>query len=130
MSGKFLLDTNILIALFKYEKAIIEKLSVEDNICSTSFITIGELYYGAFNSFKIEENLIQLEKFRQVIPILRASDTTSMIYGEIKTELKKKGRPIPENDIWIAALAKEHDLILVTRDKHFSEISNLKIERW
>ncbi|WP_375560441.1 type II toxin-antitoxin system VapC family toxin [Bernardetia sp. OM2101] len=130
MSGKFLLDTNILIALFKHEKAIIEKLSEQNNICYTSFITIGELYYGAFNSFKIEENLLQLSKLRQVIPILKSSDTTSMLYGKIKTGLKKKGKPIPENDIWIAALAKEHDLILVTRDKHFEEIEDLKVEKW
>ncbi len=130
MSGKFLLDTNILIALFKHEKVIIEKLSEQNNICYTSFITIGELYYGAFNSFKIEENLLQLSKLRQVIPILKSSDTTSMLYGKIKTGLKKKGKPIPENDIWIAALAKEHDLILVTRDKHFEEIEDLKVEKW
>ncbi|PIY09002.1 MAG: VapC toxin family PIN domain ribonuclease [Flexibacter sp. CG_4_10_14_3_um_filter_32_15] len=130
MNGKFLLDTNILIALFKHEKAIIEKLSEQDNICYTSFITIGELYYGAFNSFKIEENLLQLSKLRQVIPILKSSDTTSMLYGKIKTGLKQKGKPIPENDIWIAALAKEHDLILVTRDKHFEEIEDLKVEKW
>ncbi len=130
MNGKFLLDTNILIALFKEEKAIIEKLSEQNNICYTSFITIGELYYGAFNSFKIEENLLQLSKLRQVIPILKSSDTTSMLYGKIKTGLKQKGKPIPENDIWIAALAKEHDLILVTRDKHFEEIEELKVEKW
>ncbi len=130
MNGKFLLDTNILIALFKHEKAIIEKLSEQNNICYTSFITIGELYYGAFNSFKIEENLLELSKLRQVIPILKSSDTTSMLYGKIKTGLKKKGKPIPENDIWIAALAKEHDLILVTRDKHFEEIEDLKVEKW
>jgi tRNA(fMet)-specific endonuclease VapC len=71
-----------------------------------------------------------LSQLRKVIPILKSSDTTSMLYGEIKTELKKKGKPIPENDIWIAALAKEHDLVLVTRDKHFEEIEDLKVEKW
>jgi tRNA(fMet)-specific endonuclease VapC len=41
-----------------------------------------------------------------------------------------KGRPIPENDLWIAAIALEHDLIVATRDAHFGEIDNLKVEMW
>jgi len=44
--------------------------------------------------------------------------------------LRLKGRPIPENDLWIAAMALEHDLVLATRDAHFGEIDNLKVEMW
>ena len=51
-------------------------------------------------------------------------------YGAVKQELKKKGKPIPENDIWIAALAKEHQMILVTQDQDFNFIENLARENW
>lgn len=44
--------------------------------------------------------------------------------------LYKKGKPLPINDVWIAASAIQHDLTLVTRDKHFNEISNLKVKSW
>ena len=51
-------------------------------------------------------------------------------YGQIKNNLRAKGRPIPENDIWIAALAKQYGLTLVTRDGHFGEVDGLAIEAW
>ncbi len=50
-----------------------------------------------------------------------------MRYGEIKNLLKEKGKPIPENDIWIAAIAKEHNLVLITKDKHFRLVDDIKI---
>ena len=51
-------------------------------------------------------------------------------YGEIKNALRIKGRPLPENDIWIAALARQHDLMLVTRDTHFEQIDDLNVTSW
>lgn len=51
---------------------------------------------------------------------------TARQYGEVKNRLRLKGRPLPENDIWIAALALQYDLILVTRDGHFQEVENLQ----
>ena len=55
---------------------------------------------------------------------------TARQYGEIKESLRAKGRPIPENDIWIAAIAFQYQLSLVTRDQHFSEIKGLAIKTW
>jgi tRNA(fMet)-specific endonuclease VapC len=48
----------------------------------------------------------------------------------VKNVLRLKGRPIPENDLWITAIALEHDLAVATQDAHFEEIDNLKVERW
>jgi len=63
--------------------------------------------------------------------IVIASDIgTSREYGRIKDLLHKKGHPIPENDIWIAALAIEHGLTLVSRDEHFKKIDGLKRDEW
>ncbi len=50
--------------------------------------------------------------------------------AKFKGGLHEKGRPIPENDIWIAAIARQHDLTLVSRDVHFGEVENLKVESW
>ncbi|HID51436.1 MAG TPA: type II toxin-antitoxin system VapC family toxin [Anaerolineae bacterium] len=55
---------------------------------------------------------------------------TAHVYGKVKDNLRKKGRPIPENDVWIAALAIEHNLTLATRDAHFAEIEKLETEAW
>ena len=55
---------------------------------------------------------------------------TAQWYGIIKDQLRRKGRPIPDNDIWIAAIAMQYDLILVTRDSHFDEVESLQTEHW
>jgi tRNA(fMet)-specific endonuclease VapC len=55
---------------------------------------------------------------------------TAQQYGEVKNKLRLKGRPLPENDIWIAALALQHDLILVTHDAHFQEVESLRTAAW
>jgi tRNA(fMet)-specific endonuclease VapC len=55
---------------------------------------------------------------------------TARHYGEIKTELRRKGRPIPENDLWIAALGRQMSATIATRDQHFLEITGLKAEVW
>ncbi|GCL35383.1 virulence associated protein C [Sphaerospermopsis reniformis] len=51
--------------------------------------------------------------------MLECNTQTSRIYGEIKNQLRLKGRPLPENDIWIAAMSLQYNLILVTRNAHF-----------
>jgi len=56
--------------------------------------------------------------------------TTAQQYGDIKNQLRAKGRPIPENDIWIAAIAMQYQLTLVARDGHFHEVDGLQVEAW
>lgn len=129
MNGKYLLDTNIVIALFSEDKEVIEKIRNAREIYIPS-IVLGELFYGAYNSSKQKKNLERLEKFRKEIGILECGDETAKIYGEIKYELKKKGRPIPENDIWIGAIAIQYKLTLASKDNHFQHLDNLKTEKW
>jgi tRNA(fMet)-specific endonuclease VapC len=129
MNGKFLLDTNIVIALFANELAVIERLKNAEEIFIPS-VVIGELYYGAQKSQLSSENLIRIDDFVQQNTILACNAETARHYGSMKEELRKKGRPIPENDLWIAAIARQHDLTLVSRDAHFQQIDLLRIERW
>lgn len=58
------------------------------------------------------------------------NEATCINYGLIKASLRKKGKPIPENDIWIAAIAMQHSLVVATRDKHFDEVDGLSTEEW
>jgi len=62
--------------------------------------------------------------------VLACDTETAREYGQIKNSLRAKGKPIPENDIWIAAIAIQYDLTLVTRDGHFTEIEGLATETW
>jgi tRNA(fMet)-specific endonuclease VapC len=63
------------------------------------------------------------------VRLLNCDRETAVVYGIIKSQLKKDGKPIPENDVWIAAIAMQHDLRLLTNDKHFDYVKTLKIEK-
>ena len=129
MAGNYLLDTNILIALFNEEEAILAKIQAADSIHVESHV-IGELYFGAYNSGRIEENLQRIDEFVEAKMIIRTDYLTSKFYGEIKAQLKRNGTPIPENDIWIAAITKQYNLTLASRDQHFDKIENFNWEIW
>lgn len=128
-NGNYLLDTNIVIGMLTGDTVIQEKMQNGNNLFLTSPV-VGELYYGAQKSGKVTENLHRINIFVEEHIFLPCDLETAQWYGIIKDQLRKKGRPIPNNDIWIAALAMQHDLILVTRDSHFNEVESLQMERW
>ncbi|WP_293305413.1 type II toxin-antitoxin system VapC family toxin [Pedobacter sp. UBA5917] len=129
MAGnKVLLDTNIISALFKGDVSVANHIDKSEVYLSS--IIVGELCYGAEYSTKIEENIANIKQLISTYNVLSVDEETSFIYGKIKADLRKKGTPIPENDIWIASSAIQHKLKLSTRDKHFQEIKGLKILAW
>jgi tRNA(fMet)-specific endonuclease VapC len=129
MNGKYCLDTNIIIALFAGNESILAKLAQVSEVFITSTI-LGELYYGALKSSRIQENLKRITDFTVGCTILNCDEETAGEYGRIKVELIQKGKMIPENDIWIAATARQHDLTIVTKDEHFSFIKDLLTTNW
>jgi tRNA(fMet)-specific endonuclease VapC len=129
MSGKYLLDTNIVIALFASDANVQIKLSQAGEV-SIASIVFGELYYGARNSGRVEANVQRVDELAASGVIINCDVETAQHYAIIKSNLKSKGKPIPENDIWIAALALQYNLTLVTRDNHFHTVDNLVIETW
>lgn len=129
MNGRFLLDTNIIIGIFA-EDPIIHDHVVNAEEVFVSCIAIGELYFGAYKSLKIDENLARIDEFALNNTILSCNTETAKRYGDIKSYLKEKGQPIPENDMWIAAIAQQYTLPLATKDTHFEFVENLKIELW
>lgn len=128
MSGRALVDTDVVIGLFAGEPAIVETLQRRTAVF-LSVPVLGELRYGAEASARVESNLARLDRFATELIVLPCDTQTAALYGTIKSGLRKKGRPIPENDIWIAAIARQHDLTLLTRDAvHFGEIEGLAVE--
>jgi len=128
MNGKFLLDTNIAIA-FLIDDESLQRPDVSAQLY-ISCTAIGELFYGALNSNQIDENIQRLTDFIRDAVSVPCDDDTARVYGDIKTALRRKGRPIPDNDIWIAAVAMQHSLTLVSRDEHFANIDRLNLVRW
>lgn len=126
MNGKYLLDTNTVIAFLRNDEEIVEKITEQAEVY-VPVTVVGELYFGAFKSKKQEENLRKISNLLEDIIVLDNNVQTARIYGEIKNQLKEKGKPIPENDIWIASIAKQYDLTLITNDLHFKEIDDLKL---
>jgi tRNA(fMet)-specific endonuclease VapC len=104
MSGKYLLDTNIIIAIFADEVEIKNSLAQANEVLIPN-IAVGELCYGARKSGRSKQNLERIDEFIANCTVLGCDAETARRYGEVKNELRLKGRPLPENDIWIAAIA-------------------------
>ena len=83
-----------------------------------------------FVSANPERNIQQIRRFSQAVELLVADEGTSEIYGKISAQLARSGNPIPQNDIWIAALAIQSELALVTFDQHFQQVTGLKVIVW
>jgi tRNA(fMet)-specific endonuclease VapC len=129
MNGKYLLDTNIVIPLFADDSLIKAHIRQASEVF-IPVIVIGELLYGAEKTSHKEENIAKIHAFIQENVILRCDSDTARKYGKIKDQLRKDGHPIPENDIWIAAIALQHSLVLVSRDSHFRDVDGLLPEKW
>jgi tRNA(fMet)-specific endonuclease VapC len=129
MNGKHLLDTNIIVALFKNDDNVRNQIAAAAEVFVPA-IAVGELYYGAHHSAHVAKNLNEVRDFAANCTVLACDIATAEHYGQIKNELKTKGHPLPENDVWIAAIAKQHSLTVVTRDEHFKEMDGLLLEQW
>ena len=130
MNGKrYLLDTNIIIDFLQGRADLKDKFTSAAAI-SIPHIVTGELYYGAKLSNNPIRNLKRIKNFLKSFEILSSNDITSSYYAKIKKQLKLQGNPIPENDIWIAALANQYDLIIATNDQHLNLIDSVTVESW
>ncbi len=117
----YLLDTNICVYWLKGYKNI-EAKAMELGLISLSisFITLSELYYGAYKSQKIKKNIRNIEKLKKKLYVIESSEAICELFGRIKVSLKDKGNIIDDADIFIAACALAEDVTLVTNnEKHF-----------
>ena len=93
-------------------------------------IALGELYYGAFHAAAASIQRTRVQELEADSEVVSPDPATAQVYGRIKAELRARGRMIPDNDLWIAALALQHGLAVMTRDTHFAEVAGLATLGW
>ena len=125
MPSEFLLDANTAIYFIKNFPKVRHQFG-RHALNFLPFVTAAELLFGAKASHRREENLRTYTEFISRLEIIYPDKRTLEIYSELRAQLKRKGRPIPLNDVWQAAIALQYDGIHVTSDEHFSVVSGLK----
>ena len=129
-----LLDTNICIALLTGKDRPLHTrfLSVPPKEVFLCSVVKAELFFGARNSDRVDQNLRRLEKFwAPISSSLSFDDLAAAHYGEIRAGLKRAGTPIGGNDLQIAAIARANDLTVVTRNHdEFRRVVGLRVESW
>jgi tRNA(fMet)-specific endonuclease VapC len=124
-----LLDTNVVIAFFNGNQAVLKRIQSEIGRIALSTLVIAELDYGAKASQKAKENIEKLHRLVDIVQVVPFDLESAKIFGTIKSKLRKLGKPTGETDAPIAATAMAYKALLVTGNKrHFENIEGLKIE--
>lgn len=129
MIPRLVIDTNAYSSLLAGDESVARALAESEEVL-LSAIVIGELLDGLRGGSKEAENRSHLERFREkprtvTVPV---TATTAEWFAQIKQQLRRKGTPIPINDVWIAAVCMEHGAALLSSDAHFARIDGLL--RW
>lgn len=120
------LDTNRLTDLFQGDTSLAEWLGACEEVW-IPLIVLAEIQAGVYGGTQQHRNQVLLRKLlsKATVGVLLPGRETAEQYARLFIQLKRAGTPIPDNDLWIAALVLEHDLILITRDRHFQKIPQL-----
>ena len=125
---KTLLDTNAYSRFLAGEEDVLDALSDSETVYMSIFV-LGELYAGFYGGKKEGRNKEILQNFlrKPAVKILHAGAETADIFGQIKNNLKKAGKLLPINDVWLAAHAIETGSVLITYDFHFQCVAGLRL---
>ena len=129
----YLIDTNHASAFMSSAQPVLEhitrlaKRGERFHLCIT---VVGELYFAVYASKRRRHNLANLERLLERIAVLDFDMAAANEYGYVQAELKAKGRPIPGTDAQIAAIARLHNLTVLSADRHFQHVDNLRVENW
>jgi tRNA(fMet)-specific endonuclease VapC len=120
------LDTNRLTDLFRGDQPLATWLESCDEVW-IPLIVLAEIKAGFYGGGQQQSNQILLRRLlsRATVSVLLPGRETAEQYARLFVQLKRAGTPVPDNDLWIAALVLEHDLTLITRDRHFQHIPQL-----
>lgn len=121
---EFVVDTSVVVDYFGGEPAV-TRLLEQSKPVYIPVVVLGELLTGARKSRRVAENVGQIERFARRNHVLSCDPATADHYADIADQLRVRGTPIPQNDIWIAAVAVQHGLPLATRDAHFQRVDAL-----
>ena len=124
---KYLLDTDTIIYYLKGKESIKQNIiNVGLENLSISIITLFELYYGAYNSKKMDENIKRIENLKDTITVIGIDDSIFHQFGKTKSSLRKSGKIIGDFDLLIGITALSKNLILITNNaEHFNRIEGL-----
>ena len=120
------LDTSRLTDLFQGDAALADLLGRCEEVW-IPLIVLGEIKAGFYGGTQHHRNQILLERLlaKPTAGVLEPDRETAEQYARLFVQLKRAGTPIPDNDLWIAALVLEHGLTLITRDRHFRHVPQL-----
>jgi tRNA(fMet)-specific endonuclease VapC len=124
-----ILDTNALSAFADGEAGVGEVLRQQPRV-AIPVIVLGEFRYGIAQSRHRSEYEQWLESHAHQFEVLPVTEETAVAYAGLRLALKRSGRPIPANDAWIAALAIQHTMPILSRDEHFDAVAGLRRESW
>jgi tRNA(fMet)-specific endonuclease VapC len=124
-----ILDTNALSALLDKDAALLEVIR-ESRELALPVIVLGEFRFGVGISRRRDQYEGWLQRDLSLFRVLPVVEKTSVHYAAIRSELKASGSPIPANDVWIAALARQHQMPIVSRDMHFDRVRNIQRLDW
>jgi tRNA(fMet)-specific endonuclease VapC len=124
-----ILDTNGLSAVAEGESAIEPILNKAAQI-AIPVIVLGEYRYGISHSRNRKHYEQWLAEYLPTFRILDVDEGTTLSYSAVRTELKRAGTPIPSNDVWIAALCRQHSLPLLSRNRHFDAVAGIQRLAW
>ena len=123
---KIMLDTSAYVGFKRNHEEIVETIASAEKILFST-VVLGELLFGFRGGPRFKKNLTELNRFldHEAVETVLVNEITADRYSRIATQLRKQGKPIPTNDIWIAAQTMQHGAELVTYDKHFDKIGGL-----
>ncbi|HVT60207.1 MAG TPA: type II toxin-antitoxin system VapC family toxin [Thermoanaerobaculia bacterium] len=124
-----ILDTNAVSSLLAGDPALGDLLAARPRH-HLPVMVIGEYLFGLLRSRHRDRLELLLAALIRESIVLVVDETTAEVYSRVREELRAKGRPIPENDVWIAALALQHEQPVVSRDDHFDPVRGLVRLRW
>jgi len=124
-----IIDTNALSAAADDDPALITILARAEQM-AIPVLVLGEYRFGIAQSRHRADYERWLEGLLDDCVVLDVNEPTTHYYAEINLELKRAGKPIPTNDLWIAALCRQHSLPLLSRDRHFDLVAGIKRIGW
>jgi tRNA(fMet)-specific endonuclease VapC len=124
-----IVDTNALSAIADDQPGITEVLRAA-HVVAIPVITLGEYRFGILQSRRRSDNERWLRESLPAYRILHITDETTIHYAEVRLELKRAGTPIPSNDLWIAALCRQYGMPVLSRDRHFDAVKNVRRIVW
>ena len=127
--GRMAIDSNLAIAILNGESGLAERLEELGEVLLPAPV-LGELLYGARRSARVAENEQRVRNLTRVTRFIPCDEAACEAYGTAKARLMAAGRPIPDNDLWIAACCLAVGAVLVSRDAHFDAVEGLRREEW